>query len=99
VLPGEEVYEGMIIGEHVRDNDLVVNPIKEKKLSNVRAAGSDKNILLKTPRVISLEYALEYIEDDELLEITPSKVRLRKKILSEEGRKRHDRNVKRIEAL
>jgi GTP-binding protein len=82
----------MIVAEHVRDNDLVVNPTKEKKLTNMRASGSDKNILLKPPRLLTLEIALEYIESDELVEITPSKIRLRKKVLSEEGRKRAERS-------
>jgi GTP-binding protein len=91
VAPGDEVYEGMIVAEHVRDNDLVVNPTKEKKLTNMRASGSDRNILLKPPRQLTLEYALEYIEDDELVEVTPSKIRLRKKVLTEEGRKRFER--------
>ncbi len=92
VSPGDDVYEGMIVAENARDNDLVVNPTKEKKLTNIRAAGSDKNILLKPPRQLTLEYALEYIEDDELVEITPTKIRLRKKVLTEEGRKRLDRS-------
>jgi GTP-binding protein len=94
VAPGDEVYEGMIVAEHARDNDLVVNPSKEKKLTNMRASGSDKNILLKPPRELTLEIALEYIEDDELVEITPSKIRLRKKALREEDRKRADRSAK-----
>jgi GTP-binding protein len=88
VQPGDDVYEGMIIAENARDDDMNVNPCKEKKLTNIRAAGSDKNILLKPPRLLTLELALEYIEDDELVEVTPSKIRLRKKELSEEGRKR-----------
>lgn len=91
VVPGDDVYEGMIVAENSRDHDLVVNPCKEKKLTNMRASGSDKNILLKPPRQLTLEYALEYIEDDELVEITPTKIRLRKKLLSEEDRKRADR--------
>ncbi|GIW87984.1 MAG: GTP-binding protein [Isosphaeraceae bacterium] len=91
VVPGDEVYEGMIVGENARENDLVVNPTKEKKLTNIRAAGSDKNILLKPPRQLTLEYALEYIEDDELVEITPTRIRLRKKLLKEEDRKRAER--------
>ena len=70
---------------------MVVNPCKEKKLTNMRASGSDKNVLLKPPRLLSLEIALEYIEGDELVEITPSKIRLRKKELTEEGRKRAGR--------
>jgi GTP-binding protein len=88
VAPGDEVYEGMIVGENARDNDLVVNPTKEKKLTNVRAAGSDENIILKPPRNLSLETALEYIEDDELVEITPKTIRLRKMLLRENERRR-----------
>jgi GTP-binding protein len=91
VRPGDEVYPGMVIGEHCRENDLVVNPCKEKKLTNIRAASADKNILLAPPREFSLELALEYIEDDELVEITPKVIRLRKKLLSEEERKRAGR--------
>ncbi len=92
VAPGEPVYEGMIIAENARGEDMTVNPCKEKKLTNVRAAGSDKNILLKPPRELTLELALEYIEDDELVEVTPSKIRLRKKVLSDDGRKRAERS-------
>lgn len=88
VGPGDEVYEGMIVGENARNNDMVVNPIREKKLTNIRAAGSDRNLLLKPPRILSLEAALEYIEDDELVEITPTKIRLRKILLKEAERKR-----------
>jgi len=88
VAPGDEVYEGMIVGENSRDNDLTVNPIKEKKLTNIRAAGSDANILLKPPRRLSLEAALEYIEEDELVEITPTQIRLRKRLLKEADRRR-----------
>jgi GTP-binding protein len=91
VAPGDEVYEGMIVGENSRPNDLAVNPAKEKKLTNIRAAGSDDNILLKPPRRLSLEAALEYIEDDELVEITPSKIRLRKTLLTEADRRREQR--------
>ena len=91
VQPGDEVYQGMIIAENARADDMVVNPCKEKKLTNIRAAGSDKNILLKPPRLLTLEIALEYIESDELVEVTPSKIRLRKKVLTEDGRKRADR--------
>ena len=86
--PATTVYEGMIVGENARGDDMVVNPCKEKKLTNMRASGSDKNILLKPPRELTLELALEYIEDDELVEITPTKIRLRKKVLTEERRKR-----------
>jgi len=92
VEPGDLVYEGMIIGENARNDDMTVNPCKEKKLTNIRAAGSDKNILLKPPRELTLELALEYIEDDELVEVTPSKIRLRKKVLTEENRKRAERS-------
>lgn len=88
VAPGDDVYPGMIVAEHCRDSDLTVNPCKEKKLTNIRAAGSDKNILLKPPRDMSLELALEYIEEDELVEVTPTAIRLRKKLRSEEDRKR-----------
>ncbi|HRF01038.1 MAG TPA: translational GTPase TypA [Pirellulaceae bacterium] len=91
VGPGDDVYEGMIVGENARDNDLVVNPCREKKLTNVRASGSDENILLKPPRSLSLEAALEYIEDDELVEVTPSCIRLRKGMLREHDRKRFSR--------
>ena len=89
--PGEEVYEGMIIGIHSRDNDLVVNPLKAKQLTNIRAAGSDENILLTPPVRLSLEQALEFIDDDELVEVTPHHIRLRKKLLQEHERKRATR--------
>jgi len=91
VGPGEDVYEGMIVGENARDNDLVVNPCREKKLTNIRAAGSDENIILKPPRALFLEAALEYIEDDELVEITPKFIRLRKMQLREAERRRGGR--------
>ena len=96
IAPGDEIYEGMIIAENARSDDMNVNPCKEKKLTNMRASGSDKNVLLKPPREISLEIALEYIESDELVEITPSKIRLRKKQLSEEGRKKAERSSKKV---
>jgi GTP-binding protein len=88
VAPGDEVYEGMIVGENSRSEDMAVNPTKEKKLTNIRAAGSDKNILLKPPRDMSLETALEYIEEDELVEVTPGSIRLRKRVLKEADRRR-----------
>ncbi|MEM7277905.1 MAG: translational GTPase TypA, partial [Pseudomonadota bacterium] len=88
---GEEVYEGMIVGMHSRDNDLVVNPTKAKQLTNVRAAGTDENLLLTPPIRMSLEQALEFIDDDELVEVTPNSIRLRKKILAEGMRKRDSR--------
>ena len=90
--PNVEVYEGQIIGLHSRDNDLVVNPTKAKQLTNIRAAGTDENILLTPPIRHSLEQALEFIEDDELVEVTPNHIRLRKKLLTENERKRQDRS-------
>ncbi|MEX0383928.1 translational GTPase TypA [Spiribacter pallidus] len=86
--PGEAVYEGMVIGLHSRDNDLVVNPMKAKQLTNVRAAGSDENIILTPPQRQTLEQALEFIDDDELVEVTPAAIRVRKKYLKEHERKR-----------
>ncbi|SFF57323.1 GTP-binding protein [Fontimonas thermophila] len=91
VSPGDEVYEGQIVGIHSRDNDLVVNVLREKKLTNIRAAGSDENILLTPPVKFSLEQALEFINDDELVELTPQSIRLRKKFLKEHERKRAER--------
>jgi GTP-binding protein len=91
VAPGTDVYEGMIVGENSRDNDMVVNPIREKKLTNMRASGSDENIILKPAREMSLEVALEYIEDDEYVEVTPKVIRLRKIHLTENARKRNNR--------
>ncbi|MBS0625300.1 MAG: translational GTPase TypA [Verrucomicrobia bacterium] len=88
VKPGDEVYEGMIVGEHSRDNDLVVNATRSKQLTNVRAAGSDENIILTPPRKFTLEQAIDYIADDELVEITPNFIRLRKQYLTENERKR-----------
>jgi GTP-binding protein len=90
---GESVYEGMIIGIHSRSNDLVVNPLKGKQLTNIRAAGSDENILLTPPIRMSLEQALEFIDDDELVEVTPNHIRLRKKQLLEHERKRASRST------
>jgi GTP-binding protein len=88
VAPGDVVYEGMIVGENSRSEDMAVNPTKEKKLTNMRATGSDRNILLKPPRQLTLEMALEYIEEDELVEVTPSSIRLRKIVLSETERRK-----------
>jgi GTP-binding protein len=88
---GQEVYEGMLIGIHSRNNDLVVNPLKAKQLTNIRAAGSDENILLTPPIRMSLEQALEFIDDDELVEVTPHHIRLRKKLLQEHDRKKASR--------
>ena len=89
--PGERVYEGMIIGIHSRDNDLVVNPIREKHLTNIRAAGKDEAILLTPPIRLTLELAVEFIEDDELIEITPRSIRVRKRHLQEHERRRASR--------
>ena len=90
IEPGTEVYEGMVIGECNRDNDLAVNVVKGKQLTNTRAAGSDHTVVLKRPRPITLEYALDYINSDELVEVTPNNIRIRKKILNTEERKKFD---------
>ncbi len=91
VSPGDPVYEGMIVGIHTRDNDLVVNPIKTKQLTNIRASGKDEAIDLTPPIALTLEYAVEFIGDDELAEITPQSIRLRKRFLKEHERKRAER--------
>ncbi len=88
VSPGEDVYEGMVVGENSRDNDLVINVTKGKQLTNVRAAGSDENIILIPPRRFTLEQAIDYIQDDELIEVTPDAIRMRKRYLTENERKR-----------
>src|SRR6476469_4793353 len=93
VSPGEKLYEGMVIGIHSRDNDLVVNPIKGKQLTNVRASGKDDAILLTPPIALTLEYAVEFIADDELVEITPKSIRIRKRHLKEHERKRASREA------
>ena len=93
VAPGDVVYEGMIVGENSRSGDMNVNPTKEKKLSNMRAAGHDRNVLLKPARRLSLEEALEFIADDELVEVTPSQIRLRKVLLKETDRRRAARKA------
>jgi len=85
---GDEVYEGMVIGIHSRDNDLTVNPLKAKQLTNIRAAGSDENLILTPPIRNTLEQALEFIDDDELVEVTPKSIRIRKKYLTENERKK-----------
>lgn len=90
VEPGVEIYEGMIVGEHSRENDLAVNVVKGKNLTNTRSAGKDHTVVLKRPREITLEYALDYINSDELVEVTPLNIRLRKKILNTELRKKAD---------
>jgi GTP-binding protein len=88
VSPGDPLYEGIIIGIHSRDNDLVVNPIKGKQLTNVRASGTDEAVRLVPPIQMTLESAVEFIADDELVEITPKSIRLRKRFLTEIERKR-----------
>jgi GTP-binding protein len=93
VDPGEPVYVGMILGEHSRGSDLDVNPIKEKKLTNIRAAGKDDAMVLTPPRRMSLEQAIAYVEDDELVEVTPAAIRLRKRYLDPHQRKRHERRL------
>jgi GTP-binding protein len=94
VGPGTPVYEGMIVGEHVRAGDLDVNVGKGKKLTNIRAAASDENVLLESPRRLTLELALEFIEDDELIEVTPDAIRLRKRVLNASARKKAAREAK-----
>jgi GTP-binding protein len=94
VSPGDVVYEGMVVGENSRNEDMDVNPTKEKKLTNMRASGSDRNIILKPARVFTLEEALEYIEDDEQVEVTPSQIRLRKTLLKEIDRRHAARKAK-----
>jgi GTP-binding protein len=93
VKPGDALYEGMIIGIHSRDNDLVVNPIKGKQLTNVRASGTDEAVRLVPPIQMSLEYAVEFIDDDELVEVTPQSIRLRKRHLKEHERRRASREA------
>ena len=91
IAPGDAVYEGQVIGIHSRANDLTVNPLKAKQLTNIRAAAKDDNVLLNPPQRLSLEAGLEFIEEDELMEITPSNIRIRKKHLKEHERKRASR--------
>ncbi|HVS20072.1 MAG TPA: hypothetical protein VMT18_15820, partial [Planctomycetota bacterium] len=93
IAPGTPVYEGMIVGENNKDDDLSINVCREKKLTNMRASGSDENVKLPPPHVMSLEEALEYVEDDELLEITPGNLRLRKRVLTEVERRKEARRA------
>ncbi|AHG91278.1 GTP-binding protein TypA [Gemmatirosa kalamazoonensis] len=95
VSPGDAVYEGMVVGENSRPGDMDVNPSKEKKLTNIRTKSTDENVNLEPPRVLTLESALEYIEDDELIEVTPQSIRLRKRLLSASDRKKISREAKR----
>jgi GTP-binding protein len=96
VAPGEHVYEGMVVGENSRPADMDVNVGKEKKLSNMRTTATDDNVSLEPPRKISLEYALEYIEEDELIEVTPENIRLRKRVLQATERKKFQRAANRV---
>lgn len=96
--PGQDIYEGMIVGEHNRDNDIVVNICKEKQVTNVRSATKEDTVKMKTPRILSMEQALEYLNDDEYCEITPKSIRLRKKILNKSERERAEKNRKNAEA-
>jgi GTP-binding protein len=91
IEPGWKVYKGMIVGEHTRDNDLVINVLKGKQLTNIRTTSKDEAVRLTPPIRMTLEKALAYIEDDELVEVTPKAIRLRKKLLDEIDRKRLDR--------
>ena len=93
VSPGDRLYNGMVIGIHSRDNDLVVNPIKGKQLTNVRSSGTDEAVALVPPIQLSLESAIEFIDDDELVEITPKTIRIRKRFLLEHERKRASREA------
>src|SRR5437879_7009938 len=91
IEPGWKVYNGMIVGEHTRDNDLVINVLKGKQLTNIRTTSKDEAVRLTPPIRMTLEKALAYIQDDELVEVTPSSIRLRKRLLDETDRKREDR--------
>ena len=94
IAPGEEIYEGMIVGEANKDLDLAVNVVKAKQQTNTRSATKDTTVVLKKPRVLTLEACLEFINDDELVEVTPNKIRLRKKILDTAERKKFDAKMK-----
>ncbi|MDI4646582.1 translational GTPase TypA [Cohnella hashimotonis] len=98
VEPGTEIYEGMIVGEHTRDNDIIVNICKEKALNNIRTANKEETVKLKSPRLMSMEEALEYLNDDELCEITPKSIRLRKKLLNKSERERSEKQRKMAES-
>ena len=93
VNPGDPVYEGMVVGIHTRDNDLVINPVKEKHLTNVRASGKDEAIVLTPPIRLTLESAVEFIADDELVEVTPKSIRIRKRWLQEHERRKQSRTA------
>ena len=99
VEPGTEIYEGMIVGEHNRENDLTVNIVKAKQMTNMRSANKDQTSTMKKPRIMSLEEALEYLNDDEYLEVTPESIRLRKKILEKNEREKSAKRNKSAEVL
>ena len=99
IEPGWKVYKGMIVGEHTRDNDLVVNVLKGKQLTNIRTTSKDEAVRLTPPIRMTLEKALAYIEDDELVEVTPESIRLRKKLLDENDRKKEQRQKEAAEAV
>ena len=96
ISPGEEIYEGMIVGEANKNLDLAVNVVKAKQQTNTRSSNKDTTVVLKTPRVLTLEACLEFINEDELVEITPKKIRLRKKILDTVERKKYDARVRNL---
>ena len=93
VKPGDKVYAGQVVGEHNKGNDLTVNIVRTKKLDNMRSANKEATVTLKAPRAMSLEQAIEYIEDDEYVELTPASIRLRKTLLDEGARKRAERQA------
>jgi GTP-binding protein len=91
ITPGTQVYQGMVIGQHTRDNDLEVNPLKGKQLTNIRTTSKDEAVRLTTPIIMTLEQAIAYIADDELVEVTPKSIRIRKRMLDPNARKRASR--------
>jgi GTP-binding protein len=99
MIPGTAVYEGMIVGEHNRPNDTDVNVIKEKKLSNVRNHGKDENVMLASPRLLTIETAMEWIDADELVEVTPDAVRVRKRVLECNKRERRADAIEQMQAV
>ncbi len=96
IEPGTEIYEGMIVGEHTRENDLTVNVTKMKQHTNIRSATKDTTVTMKTPRIMTLEESLEYLNDDEYCELTPDSIRLRKKILNKSERERAEKKEKKL---
>jgi GTP-binding protein len=94
IEPGTEVYMGMIVGEHTRENDITVNIVKVKQMTNMRSANKDQTVSMKKPRIMSLEEALEYLNDDEYCEVTPESIRLRKKVLDKNEREREEKKKK-----